>query len=260
MRDLTPQEFLAKMNHHLSIKTGSIKPEFRFIQDVTKLETIEDLLESALLRYKKEYLLIVDLVDEYNNKDTKSEQLNSPKSSNQADLIKAELLKKIISAKEKRDKLGEELLALRNRKEEIRRKSKGHKTESDRFFASFKNQVMLYSVVKVEFRYETSTFIILSKDIKERFSLEGLEHLKSDTPVARACLGKRVGDQIKYKVREEFDAEAKILECSLPSVEQIEMIISHLDSGMPHQIQEAPVTFLLHDLYGSNNSRLRKGG
>jgi len=260
MRDPTPQEFLAKMNHHLAIKTGSDKPEFQFIKEITKLATIDDLLESTLLKYKKDYLMIVDLVDKYNNKENKAEVLNLPNSSNRPDSTRAQLLEEIINAKAKRDKLGEELLALRNRKEEIRRKSKGYKSESDRFLSSFRNQVMLYSVIKVQFNYETSTFIILSKDIKERFSLEGIEHLKSDTPVARACLGKRVGDQIKYKVREEFDVEAKILECSLPSVEQLEMIISNLDLGMPPHMQDESATFLLHDLYGSNTSRYRKGG
>lgn len=265
MRDLTPQEFLAKLNHHLGIKSEfveprSVKPEFQFIQEINNLETINNLLEVALSKYKIDYQLISDMVDTYNNKENKLEKLGSSDSSNQPDMIKSQLLAEIITAKEKRDKLGEEISMLRNRKDEVRGLAKRRKTDSDRFFSSFKSQVMLYSIVKLGFGYETSTFIILSKNIKERFSLEGLEHLKSDTAVANACLGKRVGEEINYKVREEFDARATILECSLPSVEQMEQLISALESIPPLGKQDQVEPFHLHDLYGSNNSRLRKGG
>jgi hypothetical protein len=118
----------------------------------------------------------------------------------------------------------------------------------------------VYSVVKLEFEYETSTFLIVSKDVKERFILEGIEHLKSDTPIAHACLGKGVGDEISYIVRGEFDRKARILECSLPSLQQIEELISRLDVSPRNEIQNQTDAFYLQSQYGTNASRYRKGG
>ena len=102
--------------------------------------------------------------------------------------------------------------------------------------------------------------MIVSKDVDGNAYVRDLSLIRADTPIGNACLGRRVGSRITYQAPNGLELEANILECSLPSVEQVDQLIQSIEarSNFPEEGNVNP--FYLQDVYDSNNSRRRKGG
>lgn len=118
----------------------------------------------------------------------------------------------------------------------------------------------MYSIVKVELRDGLHTFILLSKDLNKRPYVSDIECINTGTPIGDACLGKKSGDEFTYHAPNGLLMTGKMLECSLPTVSQLEQVISSQERPDQLESSEKVNPFHLHDTYGTNTSRHRKGG
>jgi hypothetical protein len=222
MYDLTPSEFLEKMNRY-----------------VTHYKKVQD----AELIYQKMYRDLQNLDRLLNEK---TEQ------SNLTDIdINVEI-----------DELKNEKHYIKSRINNFRPQADGRKRweETREFINLYNSKVSFYSVVHVQLSNQDIHFMLVSSTIKENLNAEKLWCMKSETPLAKACLGKSRGSEFSYVAPSGVSEHGKILNCSLPTIEQMQQLIysqtQPSDKGFSQQIKP----FELHDLYGTNNSRLRKGG
>ena len=182
----------------------------------------------------------------------------------QSDLSKA--LEEINAAKAIRATLDQDILLIRKKLNILRNDmyhfrpeapSRGKWNESERYLNEFRNKVSLYSIVTLAMRHENITFMLVSRNIDGNAYVRDFSLIRADTPIGKACLGRRVGSRIAYQAPNGLELEANILECSLPSVAQVDQLIQSIEtkSNLP---EEANVNaFYLQDLFDSNNSRRR---
>jgi hypothetical protein len=269
MREVSPQEFLKTLNHHLSIARKVSTSEVTHQEMAKRLEIVEESLSRVLAEYKANHQLISELVENYNKSKNTIEPETPGTEFQNSSVQESENLAKINNAKEVRTALDQEILKLRNEKNSIRSSINNFRPQGDAkqrwnsselFFDLFKTKVALYSIVKLELSDGIHTFILLGKDLGARFFLSDFEYLKADTPIAQACFGRKPGDEIAYKAPSGLELKGRILECSLPSIQQMDQVISALNEPLANDASDKITPFHLHDLYGSNNSRLRKGG
>ena len=260
MVDISPQAFLKKMNSHLALHSEAMTPNASSLYYVKDLHIVKELLEQALERYRENHQLIKELVTNYNNIILDLKNADSSNNPNDLKSLANVLFIKITEAKEIRTTMDQEIMEMRKRIEEIQRPAKRHLSESEKFIAHYKKQVSIFSVVKLEFSYGVQTFLLLSENVSEGLFSVDFDYLKTDSDVGRACLGKKVGDEITYKVQNRSDSTVKILDCSLPSVELMEQLISAIESPQKSEAPEKISPFHLQNLFGTNNSRYRKGG
>ena len=260
MVDISPQAFLKKMNSHLALHSEAMTPNASSLFYVKDLHIAKELLEQALERYRENHQLIKELVTNYNNIILESKASDSSNIPNDLKLLANELFIKITKAKEMRTTMDQEIMEIRKRIEEIRRPTKRYMSESEKFIMHYKKQVSIFSVVKLEFSDGIQTFLLGPEEISERFLLNDVIYLKTNSDVGRACFGKKIGDEIAFKTQNGLDGKVKILDCSLPSVEQMEQLISASEFPPKSEAPEKTSPFHLHNLFGSNNSRYRKGG
>ena len=222
MYDLSPQVFLEKMNRHVTHHKKVQDAELIYQKMSRDLKNIE-----CLLKEKTEL--------------SKSTGIN----------------------------FNIEIDALKNEKHYISSRINNFRPQADgrrrwdetREFINFYNsKVSFYSVVNVQFSNQDLKFILVSSEIQENLSVADLWCMKSETPLAKACLGKARGSEFNYVAPSGALENGKILSCSLPTIEQMEQLIASQkrpsDKGLSQQMKP----FELQDLYGTNNSRLRKGG
>ena len=269
MRDVSPQDFFKTLNHHLSIALKVSTSEVTYQEMAKRLEIVEESLAKVLLEHKTNHQLISDLVEIYNKSQNIIDPENPEHEFQNSSVQDSEKLARINNAKKVRFALDQEILKLRNEKNSIRssinnfrpqRDAKQRWNSSELFFDLYKTKVALYSIVKLELSDGIHTFILLGKDLGTRFYLSDFEYLKADTPIAQACFGRKPGDEIVYKAPSGLELKGRILECSLPSIQQMDQVISALGQPLANDASNKITPFHLHDLYGSNNSRLRKGG
>ena len=100
------------------------------------------------------------------------------------------------------------------------------------------------------------TFILLTDFQRELVSLGNLDIYSIDSPLGKACLGKRIEELISYEAPGGRMVNGVVVRCDLPTVEQMEKIISKLDRA----IVTGPSARVDLDSWSSNNTRYRKGG
>jgi transcription elongation GreA/GreB family factor len=127
---------------------------------------------------------------------------------------------------------------------------------SNQFYELHEKRVALYSIVSVDFMGKVSKFILLTEYQRAHISLSSLDIYSVDSPLGKACVGKRIEQSFSYTVPSGAELTGKILECALPSLEQMEQIISKLNRA----IVSSPSVSLNLNSWTSNNTRYQKGG
>lgn len=173
--------------------------------------------------------------------------------------LRSDTWEKIYKAKEARDSLYKKISELRVGRdiltEEVGHFRKKFKETTD-FFFQHESQISLYSIITLLLMGEEMTFILLTDFQRELVSLGNLDIYSIDSPLGKACIGKKVNDQISFETPNGKTLNGVVIRCHLPSVDQMEKIIFKLNRA----IVTRPSTRV--DLTGwtSNNSRYRKGG
>jgi len=269
MREVTPQEFLKTLNHHLAVVNKVSMSEETFQEMSQRLKTIEESLVHLGEEHAENFRILSQLVESYNKSNIQKVNNNSDETPAQDNSEKSQALAKINEAKEIHSSLGAKILNLKNEKNRIKSsinnfrpqgEAKRRWTNSDSFFDSYKTKVNLYSIVKLELRDGIHSFILLGKDLDHRPYLSDAESINTGTPIGDSCLGKKLGEEFIYQAPNGLQMKGKVLECSAPSVNQIEEIISSLDRPQYLESSEKIDPFHLQETYGTNTSRHRKGG
>lgn len=258
MSDVTPHQFRKQMNFHLAVHSKVVNATEIYARMTVDIESLTEQEQKLLEKYGDNHKLISDLVAKY-------QELLPGK--NESDLSKA--LDEINAAKAIRATMDQDVLLIRKRVNILRNDmyhfrpeapSRGKWNESESYLNEFRHKVSLYSIVTLETRHENVTFMLVSKDVDGNAYVRDLSLIRADTPIGNACLGRRVGSRITYQAPNGLELEANILECSLPSVEQVDQLIQSIEarSNFPEEGNVNP--FYLQDVYDSNNSRRRKGG
>ena len=260
MRDMTPQEFLKKLNSYLDIPAKVETSGANSSLKNSSLETLKLLLDQTLSEYRANHSLITELVNSYNTLKKKYSENNISSIPIEQKKVLREFLSRINNEKNDRSSLDTKILEIRKEIDEKEGKSYRFKKASESTLGQYKKQIQLFSLIKLELSDGVHTFILLSNDIKERLFLGDLDYLKTDTPLGSACLGKKPGDEITFIAPSGLNIQGKILECSLPSLEQMQLIVSALEFEPTEDLQEKVNPFHLQETYGTNTSRHRKGG
>jgi hypothetical protein len=258
MSDVTPHQFRKEMNFHLAVHSKVANSKEIYARMSADIESLADQEQILLEKYSANHKLISDLVETYQGLLKQKEESYLSKE-----------LDEINAAKAVRATMDQEVLLIRKKANILRNDmyhfrpeapSRGKWNESESYLNEFNNKAALYSIISLETINENLTFMLVGKDIDGHAYMRNLSLIKDDTPIGRACKGRRVGSIISYQAPNGLELEAKILECSLPSVEQIDELIQSIEPRDNHSKAQNVDPFYLHDLYDSNNSRRRKGG
>jgi len=222
MYDLSPKEFLEKMNRH-----------------VTHYKKVQD----AELIYQEMYrdLQNLDQLLKEKSKQSKTFEIN----------------------------LDDEIKALKNQKQYISSRINNFRPQGDGrrrweetrdFINLYNSEVTFYSVVNVHVSNQNIQFMLVSSSIQDKLSIPDLWCMKSETPLAKACLGKARGSEFSYVAPSGEIEHGEILSCSLPTVQQMEQLVESQKLPSDKGLKEQLKPFELQDSYGTNNSRFRKSG
>ena len=173
--------------------------------------------------------------------------------------LRNETWAKIYEAGKERDGYYEKIQEIRTERDLLLKKVgdnyRKFKT-SNQFFELHEKRVALYSIVSVDFMGKISKFILLTEYQRAQISLGNLDIYSVDSPLGKACVGKRIDQSFSYTIPSGAEITGKILECALPSLEQMEQIISKLNRA----IVSSPSVSLNLNAWTSNNTRYQKGG
>ena len=259
MKTINPREFAFDLAKHLKTRQemGTLEPKLQknldslaqIEDDIFKSSQLCDVLQKQIASLEKDY-------EKYNFRyglgDSHSDFEETKK-------LRSDTWEKIYKAKEARDGLYKKISELRIGRDRLsddvghfRRRFK----ETTNFFNAHAKQVSLYSIVTIHLSGDELTFILLTEFQREHISLGNLDIYSIDSPLGRACLGKKVEDLISYVAPSRHTVNGVVIRCDLPTVEQMEKIISKLDRA----IVTGPSPRVDLDSWTSNNTRYRKGG
>ena len=259
MKITDPREFAFALEKHLKTRQqmNTLEPKAQksldslaqLEDDIFKFSQSCDVLQNQIINLEKEY-------EKYNFRyglgDSHSDFEATKK-------LRSDTWEKIYNAKKSRDDLYEKIADIRigrdQLSEEVGHFRRKFKATTD-FFSAHARKVSLYSIVTIHLMGDEIIFILLTDFQREHVSLGDLNIYSIDSPLGKACLGKKIEDLIAYEAPNGRTLNGVVIRCDLPSVQQMEKIISKLDRA----IVTSPS--LRVDLNGwtSNNTRYRKGG
>ena len=167
------------------------------------------------------------------------------------------------------ENVNQEIEALKKQKNSLKSSINNFRPQADgkrrweetREFIDFYNKFVSYfSIVTLELETRQITFMVIGQRIRETLRTKNLWCMKIDTPIALACFGKQVGTTVNFTSPNGVTQNFKIVNCSLPTTEQMEQVIEAQSHTYVENLSTQMSPFELFEKYGSNNSRLRKGG
>ena len=170
---------------------------------------------------------------------------------------------KIYKVGEDREKLMNELRSQRNLRDKLSSEvgQVQKKFTSTRNFFNLKtNFVALYSIVTVNLSGDRMVFALLTESQRDRVTIDTLDIYSINSPLGRACLGKRSGEKFSFIAPSGRTLEGNVISCDFPTAVQMDNLIKIMEARPLSQRPAQTNQFALFDRYGSNNSRHRKGG
>lgn len=259
MKNTNPREFAVDLAMHLKTRQQMNTLGLKLQKSLDSLTQVEDdIFKSSHLcdTLQKQITVLEKEYEKYNFRyglgDSHSDFEATKK-------LRSDTWENIYEAKETRDGLYKKIQEMRIERDQLidevghfRRK---FKSTTD-FFFTHESKVSLYSIVTILLMGDEMTFILLTDFQREHVSIENLDIYSIDSPLGKACLGKKIQDLISYEAPSGRILNGVVIRCDLPSVEQMEKIISKLDRA----IVTGPSPRLDFDSWTSNNTRYRKGG
>lgn len=258
MSDITPHQFRKQMNFHLAVHSKVVNSKEIYARMTVEIESLTEQEQKLLEKYSVNNKLISDLVAKYQEplpRKNESDVSNALDEINGAKAIRATMDQDVLRIRKKVNILRNDMYHFRPEAP-----SRGKWNESESYLNEFRHKVGLYSIVTLEMRHENVTFMLVSNSIDRNAHVRDLSLIQANAPIGKACLGRRVGSRITYQAPNGLELEANILNCGLPSVEQIDQLIQSIEGRRNFPEERNVNPFLLQDLYDSNNSRRRKGG
>lgn len=259
MKITNPREFALELEKHLKTRQqmNTLEPKLqKGLDSLTQLEN--DIFKSSQLcdTLQKQ---IADLEKDYEKYNFRYGLGDSHSDFEATKKLRSDTWENIYKAKEARDgqyrKISELRIGRDRLTEEVGHFRRKFKTTTD-FFHTHASKVSLYSIVTIHLMGDEMTFILLTDFQRELVSLGNLDIYSIDSPLGKACLGKRIEELISYEAPGGRMVNGVVVRCDLPTVEQMEKIISKLDRA----IVTGPSARVDLDSWSSNNTRYRKGG
>ena len=263
MKFSNPNTFAYELKDQLKTRDMLENLESKYQSDLEALEIIKNEMSAASDRRTELEIEIPQL-----NKDYQQYSVRYGLGAAHPDFEKNKQLRKeswirIYESGEERDRIVLEFKSLKYKHDQLYNEVRelNRKIQSTRdFFAYYESHISLFSVATLEISGGKITFLLLTEENRKKIAISNLTTYASESPIGAACLNKMIGDSFTYKKPNGSVADGKVLDISLPSLQSMEEIIVSLEDTSarknPHKISP----FHLHDLYGSNNSRVRKGG
>ena len=258
-----PHDFALELRDHLKLRDSMVDLEPSVALDLSNLNQIEDEIHSSSIhidrvktqieQYKKDYQIYNF---RYGLGESHSDFLETKK-------LRSDTWESLANAEKERDDTYSRIRELRGQRDELFREV-GHlkrkiKATSD-FFKSLEDRTTLFSIVTIELKSDKFTFQLLTEDQRRKAWDIEIDSYAVESPIGQACLNKRTGEEISYVAPNGLTLNGRILEFSLPTLHQMEKLIGSLESKHAFHSNDEVNPFYLHDMYGSNNSRRRKGG
>jgi len=259
----SPYDFAIELKNNLQIRESMNDLEPSSATDLSNLDKIEeeiftksnrlDQVKTQVELFRKDYQIYNF---RYGLGESHSDLLETKK-------LRSDSWENLANAEEERDDLYKRISELRTRRDELSHQV-GHikrqrKAVTD-FFRIVEYRTTLYAIVTLEIKFETITFQLLTEDQRTKAWGLGLDTYAVESPIGQACINKMAGEEISYTAPNGLNLQGRIVEFSLPSLQQMESLISTLDAKHQYHSKEEVNPFHLHDMYGTNNSRIRKGG
>ena len=258
-----PHDFAIELRDHLKIRDSMVDLEPSVALNLSNLNQIEDEIHSSSIhidrvktqieQYKKDYQIFNF---RYGLGESHSDFPETKK-------LRSDTWELLANAEKERDDIYSQIRELRGQRDELSREV-GHlrrkiKATSD-FFKSLEDRTTLFSIVTLELNSDKFTFQLLTEDQRSKAWNVEIDSYAVESPIGRACLNKRTGEEISYVAPNGSTLNGSILEFSLPTLDQMEKLIGSLESKHTFHSNDEVNPFYLQDMYGTNNSRRRKGG
>lgn len=131
---------------------------------------------------------------------------------------------------------------------------------SQEFLRKFSQKIDVYSVVELNFKFETMKLMLVSEPQRAIHipDTENVMLVSVETPIGEACLDRKPGEVLTYQAPNGLQVHGQVTSCRPPSLELITSVVSYVEASKYARIPDP----LKLDLTGwtSNNSRYRKGG
>lgn len=259
-----PQEFAIKLEHHLKIRKSMSNLEHHIAADLSALNEVEveidiiskriDELKNEIAQHKKDYEVYnfkYGLGDSYPDYEVNKR-------------LRGYSWVLLGEAEATRDNLYIEIRTLGSSRDEISKKVGQLRIqfrETSRFFKFYDSHISIFSIVTLDLTGDLLKFILVTEDQRQNsFASFETDVISSDSPIGKSCIGKRLGDSISYTTPNDRTIFGTVVKCELPTVEQLANMFRPLNSKPIHDSHKKKDPFYLHDHFGSNNSRHRKGG
>jgi len=256
-----PREYAAKLEKHLKIKSELELVEPKHKKNLESLELIEDEIFKNSKICDNLQLKLIELQKEHELYNFRTVLGTSETYKILNKRLRNDTWEKIYETKKERDERFEKIQELRFDRDktsknlgDLRRKY----DETRNFLEKYEKAVNLYSIVSVDFMGKDSTFILVTEYQRPHVSLGNLDIYSIESPLGVACLEKKEGESISCRIPNGNTIEGIITKCRLPSLEQMQEIISRNNRALVSRSNPGPRVDL--NSWTSNNSRYRKGG
>jgi hypothetical protein len=263
MKITNPSAFAYELRDHLKTSETLQNLEPKVQGDLDRLESVESEIFSRSNRRTELEIEISQLNKDYQLYNFRYGLGDSNPDFETNNHMRKETWAKIYASGEEREEIVQKVRSLRIERDELFKQVKQLKSKIEltkRFFSYYDFHVSLFSKVTLEISGEKLSFLLLTEEHREKIWIKDLNSYAVESPIGRACFNKMIGEVFTYHKPNGSDVSGRILDFSLPSLALMEEMIECLEN---RNVQEKPReigTFHLHDLYGSNTSRYRKGG
>lgn len=256
-----PREYAAKLEKHLKIRSELELLEPKEKEQLRKLSSIENEIFENSRDCDKLQIQLGELQRVYDIYNFRAGLGTSDENQVLNKRLRNDTWEKIYETKKERDEKFEKIKNLRFDRDHVSQ-NLGHirlKYEDTKYFLEkYEKSVNLYSIVSVDFMGKDSTFILVTEYQRAHVSAGKLDIYSIESPLGVACLEKRVGESISCLIPNGNTIQGIITKCQLPSLEQMQQIISTVNRVLVSKPNSGPRVDL--DSWTSNNTRYRKGG
>ena len=256
-------DYAYKLRDHLYTleKLDDIEPKLK--SDLDSLSAIEERIFNLNQQLDELKLLGVSLNKEYELYNFRYGLGEAQSDFEHSKYMRKETWAKIYKVGEDRENLISELRLQRNLRDELSNEVgqvQKKFTSTRNFFNQKTNFVSLYSIVTVNLSGDQMIFALLTESQRDRVTMDRLDIYSINSPLGRACLGKRSGEKFSYVTPSGRTLDGNVISCDFPTAEQMDHLIKIMESRPMSQRPAQTNQFTLFERYGSNNSRHRKGG
>lgn len=256
-----PREYAAELEKHLKVRSELDLLEPKEKVQLRKLTIIENKIFEISQRCDKLQIELNELQKLYDTYNFRAGLGLSDKDQILNKRLRNETWEKIYETKNERDDNFKKIMDLRFDRDHLSqnlRRIRRKYEETRNFLEKYEKAVNLYSLVSVDFMGKDSTFILVTEYQRANVSVGKLGIYSIESPLGVACLEKKVGESISFLPPSGNRIHGVVTNCRLPSLEQMQEIISSVN----HALISSPNSGPKFDLYGwtSNNSRYKKGG